>query len=38
MSLQKDDVKWTIQKMCVDVDEYELIIEKKNRTGIANKK
>lgn len=28
MSLQKDDVKWTIQKMCVDVDEYELIIEK----------
>ena len=28
MSLQKDDVEWTIQKMCVDIDEYELIVEK----------
>jgi Holliday junction resolvase-like predicted endonuclease len=28
MSLKKDDVKWTIQKMCVDIGEYELIVEK----------
>lgn len=28
MSLKKDDVEWTIQKMCLDIDEYELIVEK----------
>lgn len=28
MSKQNNDIDWTIQKMCVDVEDYELIVEK----------
>ena len=28
MSSKTDDVEWTVQKMCVDIGEYELIVEK----------